>query len=278
MSNKQTDFPFYDCVVAADSFSFLLALKSEGYCHGLQCILIDLLKFDKNCRESGEEKVIKQYLASQEREYWHKLTSKKRKREWLGGRFAAKYVAAEILIRAGHEVEWSRLSVCYDTTGRPFLAADDINSGLPDISISHSGDMAAAMAVGRGLCGIDIQKITDRVIKVRHRFCSKREEQVLNSFFSNSSERPETHLTKLWAAKEALRKVEKNSIVPGFLELELKRIKAIPVSENTASWRFSFTRKQSDLASDVGRKNYTVALSRIADYVLALVTTDDIVA
>ena len=188
MSNKQTDFPFYDCVVAADIFSFLPALKSEDYCHGLQCVLFDLLKFDKNCRESGEEKVIGQYLASQEREYWHKLTSKKRKREWLGGRFAAKYVAAEILIRAGHEVEWSRLSVCYDTTGRPFLASDDINSGLPDISISHSGDMAASMAVGRGLCGIDIQKITDRVIKVRHRFCSKHEEQILISFFSNSSQ------------------------------------------------------------------------------------------
>ena len=278
MSNKLTGFPFYDCVVATDTFSFLQALKSEDYCHGLQCVLFDLLKFDKKCRESGEEKVIGQYLASQELEYWHKLTSKKRKREWLGGRFAAKYVAAEILIRAGHEVEWSRLSVCYDNTGRPVLAADDINSGLPDISISHSGDMAASMAVGRGFCGIDIQKITDRVIKVRHRFCSKREEQILFSFFSNSPEQPATHLTKLWAAKEALRKVEKNSIMPGFLELELEKIKDIQASKDTISWRFSFTRKQNNLASNVGLKNYTVALSRIADYVLALVTTDDIVA
>jgi len=278
MSKNRRDFPFHGCLASAESSPVLRTLEAQDYLHGMKCVVLDLLKFEMEIQKLGEEMVIDRYLSLQEQEYWGRLTSGKRKREWLGGRIAAKYVAAEVLSQAGNNVGWSRLSLIYDKTGRPFLVADDKTVSLPDISISHSVDLAAAMAVSKGLCGIDIQKITDRIERVRERFCSVHEGQVLFSFFNGTYKQHAVVLTKLWAAKEALRKVGKDSILPGFLQLELKEINACSVNRETDSWRFIFTQKQNGMNGDYRSKKCTVAVGLIADYVLARTTTNDTVA
>jgi len=276
-SDEPRMFPFCDCIVAPDSFPVLQALNSLQNKHSLICIVFDLRKFATLVEKLGEKQVVGLYLSNQEKQYWHRLTSSKRKREWLGGRFSAKYAAAELISRKGIDVNWSALTIAYDNTGRPVLDVDDKRMAQPDISISHSADLAASMALSKGLCGLDIQKITARIARVRDRFCSNAEDKVLRSFFSDSDEQNITVLTKLWAAKESLRKAERSSVLPGFLELELKEIQKISPG-GKAFWRFIFTRKQSDMKGTATTGKHVVVLSLMADYVLALNTSGDIVA
>ena len=278
MSKNWRDFPFHGCMASAESSPVLQTLEAQDYPHDMKCVVLDLLKFEREIQKLGEEMVIDRYLSLQEQGYWGRLTSGKRKREWLGGRFAAKYVAAKVLSQAGNNVDWYRLAFIYDKMGRPFIVADDKTVSLPDISISHSVDLAVSMAVSKGRCGIDIQKITDRIERIRERFCTTQEEQVLFSFFSGIYKQHAVVLTKLWAAKEALRKVAKDSILPGFLQLELKEINACSVNKETDSWRFIFTRKQNGMNGSYRSKKCTVAVGLIADYVLARTTTNDTAA
>jgi phosphopantetheinyl transferase len=277
MSIERRKFPFYDCIVAPGNSPALLALDFLQNEISAKLVVFDLLKFATVVEKLGEEKVVGGYLSNQEQEYWHRLTSAKRKREWLGGRFSAKYAAAELLSKKGDDVNWSALTIAYDNTGRPVLGVDDKRMAQPDISISHSADLAASMALSKGLCGLDIQKITARIARVRDRFCSNADDKVLQSFFSDSDEQNITVLTKLWAAKESLRKAERSSVLPGFLELELKEIQKISPG-GKSFWRFIFTRKQSDMKGTATTGKHVVVLSLIADYVLALNTSGDIVA
>ena len=80
------------------------------------------------------------------------------------------------------------------------------------------------MATGKGFCGVDIQKITPRVIKIQKRFCTPAEKLILQKSFPWQSEIETAALTKLWAAKEALRKAAFAPPLPGFLEMELAEI------------------------------------------------------
>jgi holo-[acyl-carrier protein] synthase len=277
MSIERRKFPFCDCIVAPDSSPALRALDSLQNENGAKCIVFDLRKFATVVEKIGEKQVVSLYLSTQEQEYWHRLTSTKRKREWLGGRFSAKYAAAELLSGKGNDVNWSSLTIAYDNNGRPVLAVDDKRMVQPDISISHSADLAASMALSKGLCGLDIQKISARINRVRDRFCSNAEDKILRSFFSDSNEQNITVLTKLWAAKESLRKAERSSVLPGFLELELNEIEKIPPAGKTF-WRFIFTRKQSDMKGSATKGKHVVVLSLMVDYILALNTSIDIVA
>jgi len=235
--------------------------------------LLDLLKLGEEFNKLGEEKTVLLYLSRKEQAYWKKLTLDKRKREWLGGRIAAKYIAAKALELTGKEniaPLWPDLEIMPDENGRPFLSIDNekTNSRLPDISISHSRTMAAAMAVNRGRCGIDVQKVTSRVAKVHDRFCTPDEKQVLQAFFT-LPDREITALTKLWAAKEALRKVSNLHALPGFLELKLVKIITDFSDNSQGPWKFVFL---------WNNKKHEVVIALVEDYALALTTMNDTVS
>jgi phosphopantetheinyl transferase len=109
---------------------------------------------------------------------------------------------------------------------------------FPELSISHSHEFAAAMSSATP-CGIDIQFSAKNLNHVRERFCSEPEnellEQELNEF-SNLS-----RLTLLWSAKEAAKKMLSPGGIPGFQELQLRRIK----QRNKTDMVFSFFRNNT---------------------------------
>ena len=263
-------FPFQDCIVQTESFSASRARELLEYPGAMAYTLYDLQKFDEEAQKKAAH-----YLSKHEQECLGRFTAGKRRREWLGGRFAAKYVASEMLGQNGKALPWSCLAVLADVNGRPFLASDNKKEDFPDISISHSGDLAVAMAVNKGLCGIDIQKVTDRVINVRERFCTPNEEAVARSFFSAAPANNSGVLTRLWAAKEALRKVADTRSLPGFLELELTGINEGVPCNNSNSWKYDFIWKQINTGRRPGPEKLSVAVSCIADYALALTIRDD---
>jgi len=83
--------------------------------------------------------------------------------------------------------------------------ADTRKPYLPDetyhFSISHCGDYAAAIVSTEQRVGIDIEMITERVHRIKHKFLHPQELRWVNSFLPAQQTQI---LTLLWSAKEAL--------------------------------------------------------------------------
>lgn len=112
------------------------------------------------------------------------FTSEKRRLEYLASRCAL------------NELTGEDQHVCYKENGAPYLA----NNSL-EISISHTGHYALVATHPTKKVGIDIERIGDKVGRVKHKFLSAKE---LGNIDDRSSK---IHLTILWAAKEAMYKV-----------------------------------------------------------------------
>lgn len=207
------------------------------------------------------------YLTPEEQHGLASFCYERRRLEWLGGRLAAKQAAGRLAAdRRGTDagIEWHGWAVAAGDDGRPFLARVPINStGLvADISITHSSGLAAGMAVSKGRCGIDLQRISTKTIKVRERFCGGAEEEILEAAFTGT--KTAARLTILWAAKEALRKAAAIKPLPGFLAFHLNTV----TSTGRNNWqRFDFGDAQS--------KKYRVAVTFYNDFALAVTHRKD---
>lgn len=111
------------------------------------------------------------------------FNSEKRTLEYLAVRCALKEVLPDS-------------SISYNKNGKPFL-----NNTTHNISISHTGKFATIIISQKHSIGIDIERITERVERVKYKFLSKTELANIDP----KSER--THLALLWATKEAIYKV-----------------------------------------------------------------------
>jgi phosphopantetheinyl transferase len=158
------------------------------------------------------------YLSTAELERWTGLRLKKRSAEWLGGRLAAKWAAAGLLGETA--MDWRTLVIHNEEDGRPYVAAEDARAVLPCISISHSGPMAAALAANLP-CGLDIQEPGDKILRVKERFASPEEVDILRDSLPHSFSQTQ-QLTMLWAAKEAVRKMVQIAPLLGLLEIRLR--------------------------------------------------------
>ncbi len=184
----------------------------------------------------------KNWLNLREKERFSSFRYPKRQREWLAGRICAKAAIFDYCLthtQHKHDLSWSQIHIENLESGRPVILHGETQSLLrePDISISHSKDFALAFAA-KTYCGIDIQHTTDRLFRVKDRFCSEKEEQLLQSIVDK--EMPTMHLTLLWAAKEAAKKAVSISSMPGFLDMNL-----VKLEERTHGMVFVFSYPES---------------------------------
>lgn len=93
-------------------------------------------------------------LSPEELKKYNSFKVEKRRREWLGGRTAAKTLLAESFLNRASPRD---IFIGSDSSGRPAC----FFSGAPALSISHCGEYAAA-AADYGHVGIDIEKIEPR--------------------------------------------------------------------------------------------------------------------
>ena len=166
----------------------------------------------------------------------------KRRAEWLAGRSAAKKAALSLLGSPNRDPRL--LSVLADKHGRPFLKAPGQSASLlPEISISHSGAHAVALAAWQP-CGIDVQKITPQLARVADHFCRAPERELIISVAGEKNAEPFlAGLALLWTAKEALRKIFGVLPLPGFLNLTL--VRATGDSKQTINLYFQSTMANS---------------------------------
>lgn len=143
----------------------------------------------------------------------------KRRSEWLAGRICAKLAIAS-MNDAIHPDAFDKLHIDNDQEGRPYVlyTGGEKPEKEKQISISHSNDLAAAIASDHH-CGIDVQQYNDTLLKVKERFCSSTEQEILQQNLGIQLQSMD--LCLLWSAKEAIRKACSHCFIPSFLRLRL---------------------------------------------------------
>ena len=89
-------------------------------------------------------------------------------------------------------------TMVYPSAGRPYVPGDRYF-----FSLTHSGNMAAAIVSKSLAVGIDMERISDRVLRVRHKFLSQEEWDWVQG---QGEELQRELLTLLWTVKEAVYK------------------------------------------------------------------------
>ncbi|MDR0830471.1 MAG: 4'-phosphopantetheinyl transferase superfamily protein [Prevotellaceae bacterium] len=117
------------------------------------------------------------------------------------------YLAVRVLLNAVLNAE---KTIEYHPSGAPFLTDKSFN-----ISIAHTGIYVTLILHPKKKVGIDIEKISDKAVRVQHKFLSQKE----IDFVENSTEK--THLTLLWCAKEALYKIIDVEIIDFVADLQV---------------------------------------------------------
>jgi phosphopantetheinyl transferase len=112
-------------------------------------------------------------------------------------------------------------------TRKPFLENEAYH-----FSISHCGHYAAVMVSTTYRVGVDVEVITPKVEKIKHKFLSAFEQKMIEVLSVNDYELYKTFLTAAWSIKESLFKWYGDGEVDFIDHLHIEKITA---SENTGS-------------------------------------------
>ena len=121
----------------------------------------------------------------------------KRQAQWLAGRRLAHALFHELPTPLPPET-----LVQNDATGRPWLAGAPAGTV---VSLSHSGEWAAAVLARDGRAGVDIEFIRDKAQRLAGKFLTDNE--WAHARAATADAEADTHYTLLWSAKEALYKL-----------------------------------------------------------------------
>ena len=120
-------------------------------------------------------------LALQEQTYLEKISWKPRRIEWL---------ASRLLI---YRLTDLYPEICYNQNGQP-----SVSHCRENISISHTHGYAAVALSARFMPGIDIERPSPRIGKVKNRFLHNEEKEYLEPAFEDQQ------LGLIWCTKEAI--------------------------------------------------------------------------
>ena len=164
------------------------------------------------------------------------FTNEKRKAEWMTIRY--------LLLKIHTEID----DIIYDAHGKPHF-----KNSSSQLSISHSHDMVAVSIHEKEACGIDIQLISDKIIRIKQKFLNTKEQSVTN----NSVE----ELTIYWSCKEALFKVygKKDAYLKDNMSVSRVQFNG---TRGTAKGHIHINQHQSD---------HKIGLLKLGDYMMAYV-------
>ncbi|WP_159441335.1 4'-phosphopantetheinyl transferase family protein [Desulfopila aestuarii] len=198
--------------------------------------MLTIISPQKYLHQAGLTPIERQVLNDKEIATAESFSLEKRQNEWLTTRVCAKMAALQYHATiTGSPISLSprEIYISNNQTGRPELdgtLTQELQS--TDLSISHGAGFGLAL-IADSRCGIDIQEPRDSIIRVRDKFCTPEEEELLHHTLG---ELPERHyLTLLWTAKEAGKKALSHMRMPGFGELILTDLEP-----HTGGWAIHF--------------------------------------
>lgn len=179
-----------------------------------QELYINLLEIPVLVQQFDEHpELLHTLLTSKEYETYQSYRLDKRKNEYLSGRIAAKLSLIQQFQTKNETIHCRDIEIGNAPSGRPYVNMRGKKNSPSELSISHSGKYALAIAA-YSPCGVDIQSTETTLAKVKDRYCTAEEESVLTSRTCSLQQ-----LALLWAAKEALKKsYSRHGEMPGFLD------------------------------------------------------------
>lgn len=182
-------------------------------------------------------------LTKTEEDYYHTLVNQLRQKQWL-----SYHAIIENFLGA------DKAEIVYDNFGKPRL-----KDRSHFLSISHSGDYSAVILSRNHSVGIDIEKIRERIERVKNIFLSKEELMEIGS---------QDRMAKLiiyWGAKEALYKIYGNPDL-----LCMQDITILPFDYLCSGEGYTY----AVVKSAKQKEQYTVFYRKIADYMLVYAFND----
>lgn len=229
----------------------LLSLMKQTYPrHRFQAVMLSLVSPEEYTNRTKEVPPHRHLLTAKELDNANSFNIPKRRGEWLTGRICAKAAALMYhnLISTKPEPDLFEISAENEENGRPLLSGNltkELKSA--DLSISHGAGYGLAL-IADSKCGADIQAPKDTLTRVREKFCTQVEQDLLQLQLPELNELQ--HLTLIWTAKEAVKKALSHKRMPGFLELILTT-----TEPHTTGWILTFL---------VSKKEYTTYPSTIS--------------
>ena len=169
--------------------------------------------------ENNEATITNKYLSFEENKRYYSFKHAKKRLEWLAGRLAAK--AAVCRYFNNQALEQSAVSIYNLPNGCPQIKLNIIDAevAVPNVSISHSKDIAIALVVQDSAIGVDVQEINPSISEIAEAFLTDKELVLFKTADLTQSET----LTVIWAVKEASRKAIGVDVC-SMRELEIKNV------------------------------------------------------
>ncbi len=139
--------------------------------------------------------LLNKWLSQAEQEKLDQLKLPKRYQEWLSGRIAIKLALRQHI---KNNFTPAQYSVFTHNHGEPYI--DPPINNL-QVSISHSWQFCAGLVATQD-CGVDIQKIEEKICRLKHKFASEREIKIIKEHIKSEKEL----LTLIWTVKETIKK------------------------------------------------------------------------
>ncbi|MCX6244787.1 MAG: 4'-phosphopantetheinyl transferase superfamily protein [Bacteroidetes bacterium] len=187
--------------------------------------------------EPADELRSRACLTPEEADLFMTFKNETRRKQWLAYR-----ILLNEMLPGDHPV------LVYDEFGKPALRERDLF-----LSISHSGEFAAVIISRTHPVGVDIERIADRIERIKSRFLAPEEEQQIGE--ANRLEK----LYVAWGAKESLYKIY------GRPEVEFQRDIFIEPFDYLCKGN---GRCCGRMKTPEGEESYTVFYERIAGYML----------
>jgi phosphopantetheinyl transferase len=194
--------------------------------HCLEQQLISLVDLERveYLLDNGAERLTTRILSQAEQQYFKRFSYMKRRREWLGGRLAAKAVLLFQQESGQQETAMGQLTILPDSHGRPVVDRGSLGAGtVPAISISHSNRFAVALTAPGQACGVDLQESSPKLPGLIDRFTSAQEMKLVADVQADEL----TGLTMLWSAKEAVKKSILHDQPSVFSRIRVEQVKAV---------------------------------------------------
>ena len=187
--------------------------------------------------ETEAEMIGKLQLDEEEQAKLKSLARGKRSLHWLATRVLLRY-----LLQTQEYIHCPS-----DANGKPYLP------DFPyEISLTHSYDYAGVMLSTAGLCGIDLEIVKEKVVRIKDKFLKPEELDFIDPAHEVDQ------LYACWSAKEAVYKLQGNKGVSFLQDMQIKPFTFIPQGV-----------MQLELLKGEHARTYQVYYERFNEYMLA---------
>lgn len=168
-------------------------------------------------------------LSLDEKTLCDKYNKEKNRLEFLGGRILLKLCINKFLDHKANSIsDFTKITIRKETDGSPSIYFNDNKINSASYSISHKDKYIFCAVDSIYRIGIDVEKVDKRLIKLKSKFISQKEEEVIFKAYEDKVlEDCELvhYYTMLWASKESMVKCLKGNLLDLFNRAQLVDIK-----------------------------------------------------